>query len=64
MAGRQNHEIKRLVSVVCGACTVTRFVCSELRKIGLMTAKAQFSAHSFSIAPMMDRDDKLKKPIG
>jgi hypothetical protein len=40
-----------------------RYVCSEAKKTGLMTAKAQFSAHSFSIAPMMDWSDKAKKSM-
>jgi tRNA-dihydrouridine synthase A len=35
-----------------------RYVCSEPKKTGLMTAKKQFSAHRFSIAPMMDWTDR------
>jgi hypothetical protein len=40
-----------------------RYVCIEPRKIGLMTAKAKFSAHRFCCAPMMDGNDNPKKSI-
>ncbi len=43
---------------VCSDPFRVRNVCTEPRKIGLMTAKTPFSAHRFSCAPMMDWTDR------
>ena len=49
---------------VCIDAFRVHYVSSETRKIGLMTAKTQFSAHKFCCAPMIDGNDNQKKPMG
>lgn len=56
-------EVGRAINSVCSDPFRVRYVCSESRKIGLMTAKTQFSAHRFCCTPLMDRNDSPMKSI-